>query len=128
MTVAGLTPVMAEVPCHPARLASGLGSADAAWAAMLERFLRADARRTRQTAWGVPVAYALPRPGWRSAHEALRSVRRLPGALTLPAGSRGRGTFVAYYERDLHEVLRQRCTTSPAHIDSTSGEPRCAIR
>ncbi len=133
VTVAGLTPVMAEVPCHPARLASGLGSdaADAAWAAMLDcGFLRADARRTRQTAWGVPVAYALPRPGWRSAHEALRSVlrRRLPGALTLPAGSRGRGTFVAYYERDLHEVLRQRCTTSPAHIDSTSGEPRCAIR
>ena len=106
----GHVPVLAEVPCHPADLAATLSEAsrEAVWEALLDSgFVRRDARARRSTAWGVPVAYALPRPGWRDAHEALRAeVReRLPRALCAAPGARGRNAFAAHYDAALHPRL-----------------------
>ena len=106
----GHTPVMAEVPCHPADIGATLtpDNAAAAWAALLDTgFLRADARCRRSTAWGHPVAYSLPRRGWGEAQEALRRTltERLPHTVGIVAGCRGRDAFMRHYDTTLQHVL-----------------------
>lgn len=106
----GTTLVTAEVPCHPARLAEVATEANLAraWEGFLDvGYLKPGTQASDAVAWGHPVAYTLPRPGWREAHEraqaAFAEVSR--GIVGIDAGYRGRFSFMTFYETALEARL-----------------------
>jgi len=106
----GYTVVMAEVPRHPAALRSGFRSEDeaAVWSAMLETgYLRAGTRYRGSTAWGCPVAFSVPRPGWEAVDgELRRGLRSRAGRVVgIPPGRRVRDEFMKCFDTTLQHVL-----------------------
>jgi hypothetical protein len=107
----GTTFVMAEVPSHPAKLTPLLTKEVAAevWRAMLDvGFVRAGATPSAQANWSIPVAFTLPRIGWKAPMAAAKAAihERAPQISTIAFGYRGRHAFMNHFENTLQHELK----------------------
>lgn len=106
----GSTYVTAEVPCHPAAIKSVVTpDNDArAWDAMLATgFLKPGTEASARHSWGHPVAYTMPKIGWRAPYERAQKLfkehsERIVG---VEFGYRGRFNFMMFYENKLEKRL-----------------------
>lgn len=106
----GTTIVTAEAPCHPARIREVATEANLAraWEAMLDvGYLKPGTTAGDAMVWGHPVAYTMPKAGWREPYEkaqaAFRDVsERIVG---VEFGYRGRFNFMSFYENALESRL-----------------------
>ncbi|WP_226781957.1 protoporphyrinogen/coproporphyrinogen oxidase [Oceaniglobus trochenteri] len=104
----GKTYVTCEVPGHPATLKSVLSedNVEKAWESMLDvGFLKEGAIRHDATQWSHPVAFTLPKVGWRTAHDRAQEMiaevsDRISG---IAFGYRGRLSFMTYHDTVLKE-------------------------
>lgn len=102
----GSTLVVAEVPCHPKDISTLLTDANkaAAWSAMLDTgFLRKNARATKAVSFGHPVAYTMPKIGWKSDYEtAKHKINEFSDLIVgIEFGYRGRFSFMTFYDQTL---------------------------
>jgi glycine/D-amino acid oxidase-like deaminating enzyme len=107
----GRTFVTAEVPSHPAQLGAVLcdAVADTVWQDMREAgFVQPGTELTARMHWGYPVAFTLPRMGWRGPMEAATAAiaSASPRLSTIRFGHRGRHAFMTLYEDTLQHELR----------------------
>lgn len=109
----GKTLVTAEVPSHPANIKSVTTDANQqrAWAALLDTgYLKAGTEASDAMYWGHPVAYTMPKAGWRTPYEKAQALfketsERIVG---VEFGYRGRFNFMMFYEDKLqHQLLGQ---------------------
>lgn len=107
----GRTFVTAEVPSHPAKLDTLLcdAVADTVWQDLQAAgFVQSGTELTARTHWGYPVAFTLPRMGWRGPMEAAAAAiaSASPRLSTIRFGHRGRDAFMMFYEDMLQHELR----------------------
>ena len=106
----GRSYVLAEVPCHPgdAPSASAPAVSDQIWRDMKDvGFLAPNAKRHDQLSWAYPVAYTLPKGGWREpvTRAAAAIASNHPRIVAISFGKRGRAAFMTHYDNDLHSKL-----------------------
>jgi glycine/D-amino acid oxidase-like deaminating enzyme len=111
ITPKGRSYILAEVPCHPAASveAKSAATADRVWADMQAAgYIAEDAVCFARTTWVYPVAFTLPRLGWRDPMEqAAIAMSAFSGRIVrIPLGNRGRAQFMAHYDEYLHDRLR----------------------
>lgn len=106
----GYTYVTCEVPAHPAALKDTAteAAADKAWAALLDvGYLHPDTTYRDRTFWGHPVAYTLPKIGWRGDYDAMQAEihKRSDRIRGIEFGYRGRLAFMNFYDHTLKDRL-----------------------
>ena len=106
----GSTYVTAEVPCHPANIKSIATPENAvrAWDAMLETgYLKPGTNASAQHCWGHPVAFTIPKTGWRESYEQALTqfAQHSERIVGVEFGYRGRFNFMRFYETKLAEQL-----------------------
>jgi hypothetical protein len=107
----GQTFVTCEVPCHPSQINQTLSSENQAraWGDLrASGFLAADASYGQSTSWGHPVAYTIPKQGWRPTYEAAQTQiqNRFNRLFGIEFGHRGRLSFMNFYENKLQDLLK----------------------
>lgn len=106
----GRTFVLAEIPCHPARIKSAESLATVAWDDIrASGFLRREATATQHTVLSYPVAYSLPKKGWEPAiKEGRTAIKALSRRiLQIPFGHRGRDRFMTFFENTISQFLTE---------------------
>lgn len=106
----GTTLVTAEAPCHPAKIkeVATEGNLARAWEAMLDvGFLKQGTQASDAMFWGHPVAYTMPKTGWRAPYEQAQAAfakvsERIVG---VEFGYRGRFNFMTFYDTKLESRL-----------------------
>lgn len=106
----GTTIVTAEAPCHPAHIREVATEANLAraWEAFLDvGFLKPGTKASDAMVWGHPVAYTMPKAGWREPYDAAQArcrevSERIVG---IDIGYRGRFNFMAVYDKTLEARL-----------------------
>ncbi|MFV2051625.1 FAD-dependent oxidoreductase [Aliiroseovarius sp. YM-037] len=106
----GHTLVMAEVPCHPKDIKATLTEENsaAAFKAMVETgYLKPGTRANAAHQWGHPVAYTLPKVGWRPAFDAAQAdIRAVSDKIIgIDFGYRGRASFMSFFDAKLETAL-----------------------
>lgn len=102
--------VVAEVPCHPKNISDLLKSenSERIWLEMQEvGFIRSQTSATSSTFWSLPLAYTIPKIGWKESserlhHEIRNHTKMLEG---VEFGFRGKLKFMEYYEKKLQQKL-----------------------
>lgn len=102
--------VVAEVPCHPKNIKDLLTfeNSERIWLEMQEvGFIRPQTPSISSTFWSLPVAYTIPKIGWKESSERLQRevcnyTTRLEG---IEFGFRGRLKFMNFYEQKLQQKL-----------------------
>lgn len=107
----GKTFVTCEVPAHPGALKSVATqeTSDKAWQALLDvGYLKPGTSYSDRTFWGHPVAYTLPKVGWRVDYERMQDEIRARSEriVGIEFGYRGRLSFMNFYQDKLQERLR----------------------
>ncbi|MDT2017636.1 MAG: NAD(P)-binding protein [Planktomarina sp.] len=107
----GNTIVMAEVPSHPVDIPKNttLNMSKVVWQNICDsEFVRPIDQPIASTCWGLPVAFTLPRIGWRSNFIKLQEMinNKLPDLHFIGFGPRGRTSYMSYYDRNLHDFLQ----------------------
>ena len=106
----GSTLVVAEVPCHPKDIATITTDENQrrAWEAMLDiGFLKAGTAYSAATYWGHPVAYTIPKVGWRGPYDAAQAqiAAHSKNIVGIEFGYRGRFNFMMFYDSKLQHRL-----------------------
>ncbi|NRA99092.1 MAG: NAD(P)-binding protein [Rhodobacteraceae bacterium] len=107
----GRTYVTCEMPGHPKDLRDVItdDNAQAAWDALRDvGYLRADAVAHDRFGWSHPVAYTLPKTGWRDGYDAAQAAIQAasPNIHGIAFGYRGRLAFMRFFEDTLGDRLR----------------------
>lgn len=106
----GRTFVLAEIPCHPARIKYAEDLSMVAWDDLkASGFLHHEATATQHTVLSYPVAYSLPKKGWEPIIQAgEQAVKDLSGQiLQIPFGHRGRDRFMTFFENTISQLLTE---------------------
>ncbi|MEP3299045.1 MAG: NAD(P)-binding protein [Pseudoruegeria sp.] len=106
----GNTLVTAEVPSHPANIKTVITDENQsrAWQALLDTgYLKPGTIAADAMYWGHPVAYTMPKAGWRTPYEKAQQLfndvsERIVG---VEFGYRGRFNFMMFYENKLQHKL-----------------------
>ena len=106
----GSTFVTCEVPAHPKDLKAVAtdATADQAWHALLDiGYLKAGTQYSDRTFWGHPVAYTLPKVGWRNDYDQMQIeiASRSERIVGIEFGYRGRLSFMNFYQDKLQGKL-----------------------
>lgn len=106
----GSTYVTAEVPCHPAAIKSIVTPENdaRAWQAMLDTgFVKSGSEPIARHSWGHPVAYTMPKIGWRGPYEQAQILfaEHSEHIVGVEFGYRGRLNFMTFYETKLEKRL-----------------------
>lgn len=106
----GRTYVMAEIPGHPAQLASHRApeARDASWRAMLETgYIAADAVWTDAVSWSLPVAFTLPTLDWHAEYLRIQAAVSAisPRIHGIDFGFRGRNAFIQFCQERLEPAI-----------------------
>ncbi|SLN57629.1 hypothetical protein PSA7680_03024 [Pseudoruegeria aquimaris] len=106
----GTTIVTAEAPCHPARIKEMATEANLAraWDALLDvGYLAPGTEAGDSMFWGHPVAYTMPKAGWREPYDAAQAAFRQVSEriVGVEFGYRGRFNFMTFYETKLEARL-----------------------
>lgn len=106
----GYTLVMAEVPCHPKDIKTTLTDENsaAAFDAMVGTgYLKPGTTARASHRRGHPVAYTLPKVGWRPAFDAAQAdIRAVSDRIIgIDFGYRGRASFMTFFDAKLEAAL-----------------------
>jgi hypothetical protein len=108
----GNTVVMAEVPSHPADLSKKVTNnmTKIVWENVCNSgFVAPETQPIDSTCWGLPVAFTLPKVGWKEDFTKVQDIiKNTVPSLHSPAfESRGRSRYMSYYETHLHHQLQK---------------------
>jgi hypothetical protein len=106
----GNTLVVTEAPCHPKDIKSIATeqNIDVAWDSALDiGFIKPGTMYTAATAVGHPVAYTLPKIGWRESYDKAQEQidAHSKNIVGIEVGYRGRFSFMTFYETKLRHTL-----------------------
>ena len=107
----GNTIVMAEVPSHPVDIPKNttFNMNKVVWQNICDSgFVQTINQPIASTCWGLPVAFTLPKIGWRGNLTKLQEMinNKLPNLHIVGFGPRGRTSFMSYYDKYLHDLLQ----------------------
>lgn len=102
----GSTLVVFEMPCHPKDIAKNISENNLkkAWSAAIDvGFLKPTAKYKASTSIGHPVAYTLPKIGWKRNYETVQNdIQRISkNIIGIDFGYRGRLKFMNLFEDKL---------------------------
>ena len=104
----GDTFVVAEVPSHPRNIENNTSDEGikTVWKNFCDTgFVSSESEPLDSTCWAHPLYFALPKVGWQQEYKRYQHeiYNRIPSLLVAPAGLRGRGAFIKFYETQLKQ-------------------------
>jgi len=106
----GRTFIVAEMPCNPKDIASRCSQtvAEQVWHDVLDvGFVKPSTKFTASEFWGHPVAFSIPKVGWKGPYLEFREKLREYSAAVhcIDFGYRGRLSFMIFYDEQLRGRL-----------------------